>query len=219
LFQDLIKKFDQDQDLRSLNDYYTTERSPSLDNHVEEVEKRYSTNRYTMNIVKSTEHIDHHEAGRVAKVECAVEDSYLVLKVKLEGENEFKRLLGIYFEDALLKEFFVLSIKSYLAKNERKRYWSKEKLWEALVEIMIPRSVPNEIADVRNIKRLMRTLGAAYNDLMGDEFRDSPVKELDLCGIEKMIEEVDSEIDQKVYELYGLTAEEIEIVEGSIHHE
>ena len=219
LFQDLIKKFDQDSDLRSLNDYYTTERPPSLDDCIDETEKRYSTNRYTMNIVKSTEHIDHQEAGRVVKVECDVEDSYLVLKVKLEGEDEFKRFLDIYFEDTLLKEFFVLSIKSYLAKNERKRYWSKEKIWEALVEIMIPRSVPNEIADVRNIKRLVRTLGEVYNDMMEDEFKDSPVKELDLCGIEKMIEDVDSEIDQKVYELYGLTAEEIEIVERSVHHE
>ena len=37
----------------------------------------------------------------------------------------------------------------------------------------------------------------------------------DKSRIEKRIEATDSQIDELVYRLYGLTAEEIEIVEGS----
>lgn len=43
-----------------------------------------------------------------------------------------------------------------------------------------------------------------------------PDKDLDqVRNLERQIKQVDEEIDQRVYELYGLTEEEIKVVEGS----
>ena len=214
LFGDLSNKFDQNRLLRPFSKYYAIERTPTLEDYTEEeVERRYSTSNYTMNIVKSMELIKHEEEGRVEKVKCDIEEEYLVLNVKIKGEADFRTMLKVYFEDALIKEFFELSIKSYLEENSRKRYWNKEKIWEVLDAIKIPKSVPNVDADIRNIKKLMKTFEEAYMKKLSEEFKESPVKELNLTKIEEEIEKTDNLIDQKVYELYELTEEEIEIVE------
>ena len=53
--------------------------------------------------------------------------------------------------------------------------------------------------------------------IFGDRKGKTEVPEDDLdrvCSPERQIAQVDAEIDQRVYQLYGLTGEEIRIVEG-----
>ena len=149
-------------------------------------------------------------------MDCKEQGNFLILKVRLKGEKDFREMLKIYFEDELMMRFFYFSIKAYLLENERKRYWSKEEIWGVLDAIKIPRRVPNVDADVRNIKQLMKTFEEEYMKKLSKEFKKSPVKELNLTKIEEEIEKTDNQIDQKVYELYGLTEEEIGIVEKSV---
>ena len=217
LFKDLIKKSRQSKDFRPLSYYYTTKKTISLENYTENKEEgKYGINKYGINIVKSQELIDYKEKGKVIKIDCKEHNNFLILKVQLEDEKDFVDMLKICFEDDLVMRFFHFSINTYLLENERKKYWSKEGIWEVLDEIKIPRSEPNKTTDVKNIKQLMNIFEEAYQDKLSTEFKESPVKELNLTKIEEEIEKTDNQIDQKVYELYGLTEEEIEIIEKSL---
>lgn len=217
LFKDLIKKFRQSKDFRPLSYYYTTKKTISLENFTENKEKdNYEINKYSINIVESQEVIDYKEKGKVIKIDCKEHNNFLILKVQLEDKKDFIDMLKIYFKDELMMRFFHFSIKAYLLENERKKYWSKEKIWGVLDEIKIPKSEPNNATDVRNIKQLMKTFEEAYQDKLSTEFKESPVKERNLTKIEEEIEKTDNQIDQKVYELYSLTEEEIEIIEKSL---
>lgn len=217
LFKDLIKKFRQDEKFKPLSDYYTTKKSISLEDYTEDrAHRENEINKYRLNIVKSQELIDYKEVGKITKIDCEEKGNFLILRVRLEGEKDFRELLKIYFEDELMMQFFHFSIKTYLLEKERKKYWSKERIWEVLDEIKIPRSVPNVDTDARNIKQLMKTFEEAYMEKLSEEFKESQVKELNLNKIEEEIEKTDNQIDQKVYALYGLAEEEIGIIEKSV---
>ena len=217
IFKDLIKKFRQDEEFKPLSDYYTTKKSISLEDYTEDrAHRENEINKYRLNIIKSQELIDYKEEGKITKIDCEEKGNFLILRVRLEGEKDFRELLKIYFEDELMMRFFHFSIKTYLLEKERKKYWSKERIWEVLDEIKIPRSVPNVDTDARNIKQLMKTFEEAYMEKLSEEFKESPVKELNLTKIEEEIEKTDNQIDQKVYALYGLAEEEIGIIEKSV---
>jgi len=76
--------------------------------------------------------------------------------------------------------------------------------------------VPNIGTDVGNIRLLMKTFEEAYREKLNDEFEYSPIKEINLTKIEREIRDVDAQIDRLIFNLYGLTDDEIEIIEKII---
>jgi len=70
--------------------------------------------------------------------------------------------------------------------------------------------------NIRMIKNLMNTLRREYEKQLSTNFKESPVKLLDLAKIDEEIEKTDNKIDKLVYELYGLTEEEIQFLEVNL---
>lgn len=124
-------------------------------------------------------------------------------------DGKIEDVLGLYFDDRLIGEFFHLSILDNVTGKKR-MYRGKKKVLDTLLEdIKVPRSTRNKRKDIENIRALMEILDREY----GAKFHDSRPS---LGELEEKIREVDARIDEVVYELYGLDDGEKGIVEESL---
>lgn len=117
-------------------------------------------------------------------------------------------VLRLEFKDDALREFIYASWRQFLADHSRQKKWTKgnnpEAIYPLLVNTLEPlvHFEPTAGDNLRAIRQLMKSVA--------DEAGSS-----DLAAVEAEIESLDREIDERVYDLYGLTPDEIEIIEGN----
>ncbi|MHA1665053.1 MAG: hypothetical protein ACTSVW_04405, partial [Candidatus Njordarchaeales archaeon] len=100
-------------------------------------------------------------------------------------------------EDENLRKFLYYSIKEYITPGKV----GKGNIYERILKIKIPQFDSNEKENKKIIDKIM----------------DSYLEEVSKSNeLKKEIEETDRIIDNMVYELYGLTEEEIKVVEEEI---
>jgi hypothetical protein len=117
-------------------------------------------------------------------------------------------ILRLTFENDTLRQFIYASWRQFLNENSRKHKWTKGKRPEAIYPLL-----------VNTLEPLVYFSGSAGDNLRAiKDLMKSVAKEAgraDLAAIESEIEKLDTEIDERVYELYDLTPDEIKIVEGT----
>jgi hypothetical protein len=117
-------------------------------------------------------------------------------------------ILRLTFKDDALRQFIYASWRQFLNDNSRKQKWTKgkkpEPIYPLIVNTLEPLVYFNASAgdNLRAIRDLMKAVAAESGSA-------------DLAAIESEIEKLDAGIDERVYELYGLTPEEIKIVESA----
>jgi len=117
-------------------------------------------------------------------------------------------VLRLAFRDDALRQFIYACWRQFLAEHSRQKRWTKgkkpEPIYPLLVNMLEPLVYFNSAAgdNLRAIRDLMKAVAAEAGSS-------------DLATIEAEIEKLDRQIDALVYELYGLTAEEIKIVAGA----
>jgi len=153
---------------------------------------------YNINLARMKKLVDDDKEAIPQEYRVRGGEDYLVLSVVYNDEVE--DVLKIYFDDQTIKEFFHLAIHASAVK--KLNYRSKKKVLDEIMAIEMPRLEKN----VETIKNLMKILEKEYEK----EFHD-PMLHLD--RLDKKIHEVDKQIDELVYELYGLNEEEKQIVE------
>jgi type I restriction-modification system DNA methylase subunit len=118
-------------------------------------------------------------------------------------------ILRLAFKDDALSQFIYAGWKQFLAGHSRQKKWTKgkkpEPIYSLLVNTLEPLVYFNAAAgdNLRAMRDVMKAVAAETGSA-------------DLAAIELEIKKLDHEIDQRVYELYGLTPAEIKIVEGAI---
>jgi hypothetical protein len=194
---DIFKKIlenmsDSKTNYRPLKDYY-----PSSD--------------YGISPVESKKLIDIRLTGKVIKLEVFEKGNNILIKgeyipgEKGKGTPISNDILKIHFIDPTLKKFFYYSIKTFLLENSKKKVWGSGKIVDVVLKaIKIPRFYNLKIKDVEKIKELMEEF-----------FKTSPIGDKSLTELEMEIVATDRTIDEKVYELYDLTDEEIDMVENN----
>jgi hypothetical protein len=153
-------------------------------------------------------------SARVPRAESGVApDSSVEQSFRRDAENRAPEaraplpILRLTFKDEVLQHFIYASWKQFLAVNARQRKWTKGKKPEAIHALLVNTLEPLVYFaaaagdNLRLIRDLMKTVAAEAGSA-------------DLAVIEAEIQTLDNEIDARVYELYGLTQEEIKIVEG-----
>jgi hypothetical protein len=110
------------------------------------------------------------------------------------------------FGDAALRQFIYARWKQFLEEHARQKKWTKGKKAERVYDLIVNQLEPlvyfQPAADdnLRAIRELMSAVAAEAGAS-------------DLAAVEADIARLEAEIDQRVYELYGLTPEEIQIVQ------
>jgi hypothetical protein len=116
-------------------------------------------------------------------------------------------VLRLTFKDNALREFIYACWKQFLADHARQKKWTKGKTPEAIYPLLVNTLEPLVYfsAGAGDNLRAIADLMKAVAEEAGDA---------DLAAIESEIARLDREIDERVYELYGLTGDEIKIVEA-----
>ena len=124
------------------------------------------------------------------------------------GETPALPILRLKFKDESLRQFIYASWRQFLNENSRKQKWTKGKKPEPIYPLIVNLLEPLVYfsAGAGDNLRAVRDLMKAVETESGSA---------DLAAIESEIATLDAEIDARVYELYGLTPEEIRIVEGT----
>jgi hypothetical protein len=113
----------------------------------------------------------------------------------------------ICFKNDALRQFIYASWRQFLGDNSRKKKWTTGKRPEAIYPLIVNTLEPlvyfsaSAGDNLRTIRDLMKSVAEESGSA-------------DLAAIESEIEKLDTEIDARVYELYGLTEDEIKIVKG-----
>jgi len=115
-------------------------------------------------------------------------------------------ILRLTFKNDALHQFIYASWRQFLNENSRKHKWTKGKKPEAIYPLLVNTLEPLVYFSASAGDNLR-----AIRDLMKSVAEESG--SADLAAIESEIEKLDTEIDARVYELYGLTEDEIKIVE------
>ncbi|HUA67495.1 MAG TPA: Eco57I restriction-modification methylase domain-containing protein, partial [Candidatus Saccharimonadales bacterium] len=131
----------------------------------------------------------------------------LTVSDKLDGALRSLPVLKLTFKDDALRQFIYAGWKQFLTEHSRQKRWTKGKKPEPIYPLLVNGLEPlvyfNASAgdNLRAIRDLMKTVAAEAGSA-------------DLAAVESEIKTLDAEIDRRVYELYGLTNEEIKVVEG-----
>ncbi|HZL12981.1 MAG TPA: TaqI-like C-terminal specificity domain-containing protein, partial [Verrucomicrobiae bacterium] len=117
-------------------------------------------------------------------------------------------VLRLEFKHDALRQFIYAALRQFLEDNSRKKKWTPGKKPEAIYSLIVNLLEPLFYfnADAGDNLRAIRDLMKSVAEESGGA---------DLAMIESEIETLDTEIDARVYELYGLTEDEIKIVEGT----
>lgn len=116
-------------------------------------------------------------------------------------------ILRLTFKNEALRQFIYASWRQFLNENSRKHKWTKGKKPEAVYPLLVNTLEPlvyfstSAGDNLRAIRDLMKAVAEASGSA-------------DLAALETEIARLDAEIDERVYELYGLTGEEKAIVQG-----
>ncbi len=117
-------------------------------------------------------------------------------------------ILRLTFKDEALRQFIYAALRQFLNENSRKHKWTKGKKPEAIYPLLV-----NTLEPLFYFSPGAGDNLRAIRDLMKSTAEESG--SADLAAIESEIKKLDTEIDERVYELYGLTPEEIKIVEAT----
>jgi hypothetical protein len=117
-------------------------------------------------------------------------------------------ILRLTFKNDALRQFIYASWRQFLNENSRKHKWTKGKKPEAIYPLLVNTLEPLVYFSASAGDNLR-----AIRDLMKSVAEESG--SADLAAIEAEIKKLDTEIDERVYELYGLTEDEIKIVESA----
>jgi hypothetical protein len=141
--------------------------------------------------------------GKIREFEIMEEGEWLVFKVEYERKTKEGKLYRVKirafkckFADEKLRKFLYYSIKTYT----RAGMLGKGNLYERILKVKIPHFDPNPEKNLKIIYGIVKPYLKATDEY--NKIRDE-------------INKIDETIDQKVYELYGLTKDEIKIVEES----
>ena len=118
-------------------------------------------------------------------------------------------VLRLTFTNEPLQHFIFAALQSFLAANARKKVWTPGKTAQSVYDLIVNSLeplvffLPDAAENLRAIRELMKAVAKEAGTA-------------DLAAVEAEIAETDAAINTLVYELYGLTAEEQQLVERSL---
>jgi hypothetical protein len=155
---------------------------------------------------------DVQRKGFVHEIQIASTGSQITLSAAVAADAKAAPsplpILRLDFKHEPLRQFIYALWRQFLDENSRKKKWTAgkkpEPVYPLLVNTLEPLVYFQPVAgdNLRIIRDLMKAL-------------EQEAGSADLAALEAEIAKLDREIDERVYELYGLTPEEIQIVEGS----
>ena len=160
--------------------------------------------------------LDANDEGEVNAIAVAEEGDDIAIGAQIE--DAWRDVVRLEIEREELRLYLLLALRVFLHENRRKRVWSRGKILGGVLEALeVPRlasATPEyhqrRVAQVMDESRRLLPDDLPHHSV-GLDREGAP---LHLSAIEVDLDATDAEIDRRVYELYGLTEEEVAVVEG-----
>jgi len=153
---------------------------------------------------------DVQRAGFVHAIDITSEGEELTLTATVADnttdEPRALPVLRLVFHDTALRWFIYACWKRFLSEHSRQKRWTKGKKPEPVYPLLVNTLEPLvyfQPSAGDNLRVIHETM-----DAVAEEAGSS-----DLAAVETEISKLDAEIDERVYELYGLTQEERALIE------
>lgn len=162
--------------------------------------------------LSGTSRINPNETGTIQRFYIRLEGDCLVVSADVLEQRTKLEIIRLKFENALFRDYFYMALRDY---DGVRNFSKSQKLYDATVTTMIvPRfSKSNLIEDnAKTIGVLMNTLEKEFEKVK-HQFCGSPVPKADLAETDRKIRETDAAIDERIFQIYGLSKDEIALVE------
>jgi hypothetical protein len=163
--------------------------------------------------LSGTSRIDPNETGTIQRFYIRLEGDCLVVSADVLEQRTTLEIIKLKFENALFRDYFYMALRDY---DGVRNFSKSQKLYDATVTTMIiPRfSESNLIEDnTKTIRVLMNTLEKEFEKVK-HQFCGSPVPKANLAETDRKIRETDAAIDERIFQIYGLSKDEIALVES-----
>ena len=139
------------------------------------------------------------------------------LLLRAEVKGAWRDVIRLDIADEDLRLYLLLALRAFLDEKRRKQVWSPGKILNGVLkalkaprlEAATPQAHQRRVAEVLTDVRRLLPSDLPHHDIGLDRHGTS----LHLSDIEADLAATDAEIDRCVYDLYGLSGEEIAIVE------
>lgn len=169
---------------------------------------------YGINLTRTEKNIEDVAQGLPQKYNVHIDGDFLVIRVILKDGN-IKDVIKVNFNNKKLLEFFYLASSIFVYGLIKKYRTKKNILKTTLIDIKIPNSNLTNTKDVENIEVIMEILKDEYELLMDEKrFKDLPLNELTIKGIDDLITENDADINDMVNVLFELNEGEKKIIKN-----
>jgi len=152
---------------------------------------------------------DVQRKGFVHEIRIASAGSQITLSATVAGDAKDQPsavpILRLDFKHEPLRQFIYAQWRQFLDENSRKKKWTTGKKPEPIYPLLV-----NALEPLVYFQPAAGDNLRFIRDLMKDVEKEAG--SADLAALEAEIEKLDREIDERVYDLYGLTPEEIDIV-------
>jgi len=151
--------------------------------------------------------IDANEEGEVTGIQVDEELTKESLFIRAEISGAWRDVARLAITDEDFRLFLLFALRQFLEEKQRKKVWSRGKILGGVLRALkVPVLVPAK-AEL-NIARI--------GELMAEFRAKCPSEALRLTELERTLQHTDSEIDERVYELYGITKDERQIIEENL---
>jgi hypothetical protein len=180
----------------------------ALDNHPHEWKElgdTYWSRADYVSFIEKKAHVKPNDTGAITGLRCELDGKTVQISAKVA--DDWKPILDMTIADDKLRFFIFYGIRQFLHDNARKKKWGDGKLLALVLEnIEVPVFLSHGVHDAENH---LATVKLVLTEMQ----KHSPLH--NLTELERDIAATDDEIDRLVYKLYGLTEEEIRIVESA----
>jgi type I restriction-modification system DNA methylase subunit len=157
---------------------------------------------------------DVQRKGFVREISVQSGKKHIIIAAEVSAAKDaapvVQPVVRLTFTNPALQQFIYASWRSFLETNARKKTWTTGKTPQSIYDLIVNGLQPLAFFQMSAADNLR-----AIRDLMKSIAQE--VGTCDLAAVEHEIAETDEGINELVYQLYGLTEEEVKIVEESAH--
>lgn len=161
--------------------------------------------------LSETSTINADKTGTIERYYIKLDGNFVVIKADVKEQEATLDIIKLKFNDLVLRDFFYMTLRDY---EGVRNYKKPRKLYETTVaDMLVPCYSGSNLIEgnPKAIQQIMDTL-QKETEKIRREFSGSPVLTGNLAEIDQKTTEIDDAIDEKIYQIYGLSQEEISFI-------
>lgn len=160
--------------------------------------------------LSGTSRISSDKTGIIERYHVELDGDSVVASVDTKEQEGRLEIIRLRFDDPVMRDFFYIILKDY---DRVTTYKKSRNLYETVAEMLVPRYAKSNLIEdnPKTIKQAMDTLQKEFEKIK-HQFSGSPVATANLTEIDQKITKIDSAIDEKIFQLYGLSEDDVAFI-------